>query len=70
MRGWEDGCVLFMMHDLAEGSSHRMIVSLFLSSSADVGPPGPVDNSDLVQEVHTASGSTQLRLPHNTRGAL
>ena len=40
-----------------------MIVSLFLSSSADVGLPGPVDNSDLVQEVHTASGSTCHTIP-------
>ena len=46
--------------------THHDMCSLALSTA--VGPPGPVDNSDLVQEVQTGTGTTQLRLIHDARG--
>lgn len=37
-------------------------------SSSAVGPPGPVDNSDLIQEVQPVAGTPQFRLAHDARG--
>lgn len=35
-----------------------------------MGPPGPVDNSDLIQEVQTVGGTPQLQLVHDARGTV